>query len=137
MAEKSKLSFRNAVDDVDIDGIDVEDEFLSREEEQMILEELDKRKWVKLANRRVQHYGYEFIYGANNVDTDKSKELIPEFLEPVMRRINGYIQKVSGGKQQGVDQLTVNDYQPGHGIPPHYDSHSPFEEYFVSLSLGS
>lgn len=53
MAEKSKLSFKNAVDDVGIDGIDIVDEFLSREEEQMIMHELDQRKWVKLANRRV------------------------------------------------------------------------------------
>ncbi len=35
------------------------------------------------------------------------------------------------------DQLTVNDYMPGQGIPPHVDTHSPFEEIFVSLSLKS
>jgi len=28
------------------------------------------------------------------------------------------------------DQLTVNDYIPGQGIPPHIDTHSPFEEIF-------
>jgi hypothetical protein len=26
------------------------------------------------------------------------------------------------------DQLTINDYNPGDGIPPHVDSHSPFED---------
>ena len=36
-----------------------------------------------------------------------------------------------------LDQLTVNDYSPGQGIPPHVDTHSPFEEVFVSLSLRS
>jgi alkylated DNA repair protein alkB family protein 8 len=35
------------------------------------------------------------------------------------------------------DQLTVNEYSPGEGIPPHVDSHSPFEDVFCSLSLGS
>lgn len=35
------------------------------------------------------------------------------------------------------DQLTVNIYEPGGGIPPHVDSHSPFEESIASLSLGS
>lgn len=35
------------------------------------------------------------------------------------------------------DQLTVNDYAPGQGIPPHVDTHSPFKEVFVSLSLKS
>ncbi len=24
------------------------------------------------------------------------------------------------------DQLTINDYTPGQGIPPHVDTHSPF-----------
>ncbi len=33
------------------------------------------------------------------------------------------------------DQLTVNDYFAGHGIPAHFDTHSPFEEYFVALSM--
>ena len=32
-------------------------------------------------------------------------------------------------KQFGnFDQLTINDYNPGDGIPPHVDSHSPFED---------
>ena len=35
------------------------------------------------------------------------------------------------------DQCTANDYMPGHGIPPHVDTHSPFEEVFVALSLKS
>ena len=35
------------------------------------------------------------------------------------------------------DQLTINDYMPGQGIPPHVDTHSPFEEIFASLSLKS
>ncbi len=33
--------------------------------------------------------------------------------------------------------MTINDYNPGDGIPPHYDTHSPFEDVFCSLSLGS
>ena len=40
--------------------------------------------------------------------------------------------------QHGLfDQLTLNDYSPGQGIPPHVDTHSPFEEIFASLSLKS
>jgi len=35
------------------------------------------------------------------------------------------------------DQLTLNDYLPGQGIPPHVDTHSPFEEVFASLGLKS
>ena len=35
------------------------------------------------------------------------------------------------------DQLTLNDYLPGQGIPPHVDTHSPFQEVFASLGLKS
>jgi len=35
------------------------------------------------------------------------------------------------------DQLTINDYAPGQGIPPHVDTHSPFQEVLASLSLKS
>lgn len=35
----------------------------------------------------------------------------------------------------GFDQLTINCYDPGDGIPFHFDTHSPFEEVFVSISL--
>ena len=40
-------------------------------------------------------------------------------------------------EQGSFDQLTVNEYLPGAGIPPHCDSHSPFEEVFCALSLGT
>ncbi len=40
-------------------------------------------------------------------------------------------------KYGNFDQLTINDYTPGEGIPPHVDSHSPFEDLFCSLSLSS
>ncbi|XP_067252441.1 alkylated DNA repair protein alkB homolog 8 isoform X2 [Chanodichthys erythropterus] len=35
------------------------------------------------------------------------------------------------------DQLTVNQYQSGQGIPPHVDTHSAFEDTILSLSLGT
>lgn len=35
------------------------------------------------------------------------------------------------------DQCTVNEYKPGAGIPPHTDSHAPFEEILISISLFS
>lgn len=33
--------------------------------------------------------------------------------------------------------MTANDYMPGQGIPPHVDTHSPFQEVFVALGLKS
>ena len=53
---------------------------ISIEEEKAIIEGLDEKDWIKLLNRRVQHYGYEFVYGANNVDKTKHLGDYPDFI---------------------------------------------------------
>ncbi|KAG6477894.1 hypothetical protein ZIOFF_061326 [Zingiber officinale] len=51
--------------DLDIPGIYLVHDFITLEEEQELLAEVDNRKWINLAKRRVQHYGYEFLYKVN------------------------------------------------------------------------
>jgi alkylated DNA repair protein alkB family protein 8 len=48
---------------------------------------------------------------------------MPEFIVPILSKITelGIIPGYS------FDQMTINDYFPGDGIPPHFDTHSPFE----------
>ncbi|XP_031564983.1 alkylated DNA repair protein alkB homolog 8-like [Actinia tenebrosa] len=87
----------------------------------------------QLKHRRVKHYGYEFLYGTNTIDVSKPlPEKIPEVCSEILDRImsRGYI-------KNKPDQLTVNEYYPGQGIPPHFDTHSAFEDGIVSLSLGA
>jgi len=42
---------------------------------------------VKLLNRRVQHYGYEFKYGTNNVDTNTQIGNLPSFCDSIIQRM--------------------------------------------------
>ena len=56
------------------------DDFITEEESQQMISALDAGKWEKLLNRRVQHFGYEFKYGTNNVDYDASLGEMPDFL---------------------------------------------------------
>ena len=67
-----------------IPGLYIFNDFVNEQEEQQIVKGLDEgegeHKWQKLLNRRVQHYGYEFKYGTNNVDLEKSIGTMPEFL---------------------------------------------------------
>ena len=129
------FSFPNADDSFDsIKGLKVIPEYVNEQEEKLLIQQIDKQEWTKLANRRVQHYGYEFLYGINSVDKEKkAPKPIPECLNFLSERIR----KITDGIQPPMDQLTINDYNPGDGIPPHFDTHSPFEEIFVVLSLGS
>lgn len=117
-----------------IPGLNLIENFITKEEAEQIFTNVDTQKWTKLSNRRVQHYGYEFLYGLNSVNPEKkAPNPIPDFLSNVTEKIN-QLMPPSQGK---MDQLTINDYMPGDGIPPHFDTHSPFEEFFVALSLGS
>ncbi|XP_068440200.1 alkylated DNA repair protein alkB homolog 8 [Clinocottus analis] len=122
------------------EGLVLVEDFVSPEEEDLLLAAID---WSStnddvtaqkaLKHRRVKHYGFEFRYDNNNVDKDKPLPAgIPQDCLPVLERClrNKHIDILP-------DQLTVNQYESGQGIPPHVDTHSAFEDTILSLSLGS
>ncbi|XP_037122815.1 alkylated DNA repair protein alkB homolog 8 [Syngnathus acus] len=121
-------------------GLVLVEDFVSPVEEALLLAAID---WSStsdadtaqkaLKHRRVKHFGYEFRYDNNNVDKDKPLPVgLPQECQPVLDRImeNGYTKFMP-------DQLTVNQYESGQGIPPHVDTHSAFEDTILSLSLGA
>lgn len=166
-----------------VPGLVIIDNFISEEEEQKICNELENFTWNKLSNRKVQHFGYEFIYGNNNINKNNKINSLEDFkfLEYLNTKLakelnkfclnkelsnkyncefynyisdedtlinyiscykeninekNHKIQSESFLKKNGYfDQLTVNKYLPGQGIPPHVDSHSPFKDIYCSVSL--
>ncbi|KAM9659568.1 tRNA (carboxymethyluridine(34)-5-O)-methyltransferase ALKBH8 [Trichechus inunguis] len=121
-------------------GLMVVEEVISSEDEKMLLESID---WTEgtdnqnvqksLKHRRVKHFGFEFHYETNSVD--KNKPLpggLPEICDSILEKWlkEAYIKRKP-------DQLTINQYEPGHGIPAHIDTHSAFEDEIISLSLGA
>uniref|UniRef100_A0A8C9YMS0 tRNA (carboxymethyluridine(34)-5-O)-methyltransferase n=1 Tax=Sander lucioperca TaxID=283035 RepID=A0A8C9YMS0_SANLU len=122
------------------EGLVLVENFVSLEEEALLLAAID---WLStnedvtaqkaLKHRRVKHYGFEFRYDNNNVDKDKPLAAgIPQECLPVLEQCvkNKHIDIMP-------DQLTVNQYESGQGIPPHVDTHSAFEDTILSLSLGA
>uniref|UniRef100_A0A8R1E1A6 Alkylated DNA repair protein alkB homolog 8 n=1 Tax=Caenorhabditis japonica TaxID=281687 RepID=A0A8R1E1A6_CAEJA len=83
-----------------------------------------------LKHRAVAHFGHVFDYSTNSASEWKEAEPIPQVIEQIVDRLisDGYI-------TERPDQVTVNVYEPGHGIPSHYDTHSAFEDPIVSISL--
>jgi len=55
-----------------IPGLHIMNDFVTVEEEAQIIKALDSGTWTKLLNRRVQHFGFEFKYGTNDVDSNAS-----------------------------------------------------------------
>ncbi|XP_031408024.1 alkylated DNA repair protein alkB homolog 8-like [Meleagris gallopavo] len=140
-----KVCWKNSIPTSLPPDLKVIENVISPEEERKMLESIDWRgdentqnggqnqTQKTLKHRRVKHFGYEFRYDNNDVDKDKPlpgglPEICISFLEKCLKQ--GYI-------KHKPDQLTVNQYEPGQGIPPHIDTHSAFEDEIISLSLGS
>lgn len=117
-------------------GLRIIEEFITAQEEDLLLRLLD---WSEagtnpseLKHRQVKHFGYEFRYDTNKVDPDNPITPIPESYKFLLNRFKKHNCGI-----YDYDQLTINHYLPGQGIPPHIDTHSPFEDTILSLSLGS
>lgn len=122
--------------DVGIPGLTLYTDFITSSDEQTLLREVDERPWQTLAKRRVQHYGYEFLYKTRNVDLTQKLGELPSVLEPVINKIS-LVPEIATAEQSNLpfDQLTVNEYPRGVGLSPHIDTHSAFEGSILSLSL--
>ncbi|CAD6244560.1 GSCOCG00013391001-RA-CDS [Cotesia congregata] len=116
-------------------GLRLIEEFISREQEDRLLQLVDWDEHElnsELKHRKVKHFGYEFCYKTNRVDPNSPIEPIPADLE----FLYGLFEEHGCGRYK-YDQITINRYLPGQGIPPHIDTHSPFEDTILSLSCGS
>ena len=115
------------------EGLSLEEEFLSAEEEQRILDLVSGlfAEDARLKNRSVKHFGFRFDYDRNRV-AEEAVDPIPEELVLVARRLleRHLVSELP-------DQLTLNRYLPGQGIPSHVDSHSTCGPFVACLSLGS
>lgn len=115
-------------------GLIIIKDFIDEDEENMLMElcNFTELEGSAMKHREVKHFGYEFRYDINNVDKDKPLE------QGIPVECNFLWEKL---KLKDIifepDQLTVNCYKPGQGIPAHIDTHSAFEDPIVSLSLGS
>lgn len=112
-------------------GLKLKENFISEEEEEKLLDlTVSDPQTLQLKHRTVKHYGFEFKYGSNKVDRNPLPNAIPEEMEPIIKKF----------VELGItrpNQLTVNHYAPGQGIPLHTDTHSSFEDGIICISLCS
>lgn len=115
-------------------GLIIIKNFISLEEENLFVNLCDDHSGsnnAEMKNRYVKHFGYEFKYDTNNVDKNAPlPNKIPEPCSILFARL-----KETSFHNFKPDQLTINSYKPGQGIPPHIDTHSAFEDPIMSLSL--
>lgn len=112
-------------------GLFRQDEFISAEHEQQLLHifrhelEWPEKKGGSPA-RLSLHYGYTFDYKTFGVDPDIPYKPFPAWLEPLVPAAEG----------RPPEQVCLQWYPPGAGIPPHVDTHSAYDQLYA-LSLGA
>lgn len=113
-----------------INGLVYKEDFLSIEEEELILSEIDHAVWDNHLKRRVQHYGYLYDYKKKNINQDLKTGELPHWLLLLERKIQTDL-----NLENSFDQVIINEYEPGQGISGHIDCVPCFEDIIVSVSL--
>ena len=112
------------------EGLTYLENYISEDEADRLVQEIDAAPWRTDLKRRVQHYGYRYDYKARQAHREDYLGPLPELLQKLAERLT-----VDGHFQTVPDQVIVNEYQPGQGISAHIDCQPCFGETIASLSL--
>lgn len=108
-------------------GIFWQDNFITPEHERELIDRFrNKLEWPDRTGRISLHFGYTFDYKTFGVDHDVPFKPFPDWLQPLIPTREG----------RPPEQVCLQYYPPGSGIPPHVDTHSPYDQLYA-LSLGS
>ena len=118
--------------EVNISGLSYIPNFVSAQEQDFLLSQVDRQPWLMDLKRRVQHYGYKYDYKARTVRNDAYLGSLPDWLLSISKRLHD-----DGIFPLVPDQVIVNEYLPGQGISAHIDCVPCFAGTIASLSLGS
>ena len=124
----------NDNDVVVVNGLRVIPEWITKEEEQRLIDAVNKEEYdAETLQRRTQQYGFQYRYKARTVTTkDRIGDgELPEWQQSISERL-----RKEGIFPELPEQLIVNEYKPGQGIAAHVDA-KVFAAPIVSLSLGS
>lgn len=112
-----------------IKGLTYEEDFISEEEEQELIETVNGLEWTNLLKRRVQHHGYSYDYIKKKIE---KKGPLPKELQAITERVSKHL--LEDG--QLFNQIIVNEYLPGQGIAAHTDLYQ-LGDIVACISLGS
>ena len=115
-----------------IHGLRYIPDYITEDQHDWLLNQIDEQQWLDDLKRQVQHYGFKYDYRARKVNYDMRIGELPEWLKKLSEKL--YEDK---HMPEVADQVIVNEYRPGQGISGHIDCEPCFRDIIVSLSLGS
>ena len=108
-------------------GLLMQKDFITAEQEAEVLDIFQNSlQWPTGSGRLSLHWGYTFSYKTFGIDEDIPFKTFPDWMGPLLPTSEG----------RPPDQVCLQRYAPGTGIPPHTDTHSVFDQLYA-LSLGA
>lgn len=114
-------------------GLSLITNFITQEEHDALLKFIyEQKEWASApGQRRVLQYGYKYNYTERDAKPEKTTPIPDLFVKVLLRKL-----EESKEIKLKVDQVIVNEYEPGQGIAPHIDHTKHFGPVVASLSLG-
>ena len=93
-----------------IDGLTIIPKFITKEEEQNLINEIKNNEWNHDLSRLTQHYGYKYNYKTRSITDNDYIGDLPDWISPFVDRI-----KNTNLIEKSPDQIIINRYLPGEG----------------------
>lgn len=115
-----------------IPGLTYIPDYISLDEQNLLLSIIAQQEWSTKLKRRVQHYGYRYDYKSGLLASSSYLGALPNWLQNLANRL--FSDRLTA---KLPDQVIINEYEPGQGISKHIDCVPCFGNTIISLSLGS
>lgn len=129
---ESELKVYRKADIGKIPGLTYICDYINEREQAQLLATIERQEWSIKAQRRVQHYGYQYDYKNGEFSSSRYLGALPDWLDILVRRFSH-----DGLTTKFLDQVIINEYEPGQGIVGHIDCIPCFGNTVITLSLGS
>ncbi len=73
---------------IDISGSTYIPEFISVQEQDLLVSQIDQQSWLTDLKRRVQHYGYKYDYKVRTVGGDAYLGPLPAWLSSLSKKLH-------------------------------------------------
>ncbi|KAE8421576.1 hypothetical protein BDV36DRAFT_292223 [Aspergillus pseudocaelatus] len=108
-------------------GILWQEDFITPSHEAQLISIFQNQlEWPSRSGRISLHYGYSFDYKTFGIDPDIPYKEFPDWLQPLIPTTEG----------RPPEQVCLQYYPPGSGIPPHVDAHMAYDQLYA-LSIGA
>jgi alkylated DNA repair dioxygenase AlkB len=113
-----------------VPGLRVVTDFITEDEEQQLVEEIDSMPWLMDLARRVQHHGWRYNYKSRRVDPTGQLGPLPDWAQVIAQRL-----VAQNLLEELPDQVIVNEYIRNQGISKHVDCLPCFRGAVAAVSF--